>query len=92
VNPKDNADDPSGGQDVDEDAPPSDASKDAEKMDKYTNDQGMSTSTKTLVLQTDPLPNHEMSQIFHHSTNTFARVVIFGAVFILGFLTWVVAG
>jgi hypothetical protein len=32
-----------------------------------------------------------MSQIFHHSTNTFARVVIFGAVFILGFLTWVVA-
>src|SRR5664280_1210892 len=32
-----------------------------------------------------------MSQIFHHSTNTFARVVICGAVFILGFLTWVVA-
>src|ERR1035437_6099261 len=32
-----------------------------------------------------------MSQIFHRSTNTFARVVIFGAVFILGLLTWVVA-
>ena len=29
-----------------------------------------------------------MSQIFHHSTNTFARITIFGAVFILGFLTW----
>ncbi len=30
-----------------------------------------------------------MSQIFHHSSNTFARITIFGAVFILGFLTWV---
>ena len=29
-----------------------------------------------------------MSQIFHHSTNTFARITIFGAVFILGFLAW----
>ena len=29
-----------------------------------------------------------MSQIFHHSTNTFARITIFGAVFILGFVTW----
>src|ERR1051326_3448755 len=31
-----------------------------------------------------------MSQIFRHSPNTFARITIFGAVFILGFLTWVV--
>jgi hypothetical protein len=30
-----------------------------------------------------------MSQIFHHSTNTFARITLFGAVFILGFLGWV---
>jgi len=30
-----------------------------------------------------------MSQIFHRSTNTFSRIVIFGAVFILAFLTWV---
>ena len=29
-----------------------------------------------------------MSQIFHHSTNTFARITIFGAVFILGFVAW----
>ncbi|MEX2260816.1 MAG: cytochrome c3 family protein [Bryobacteraceae bacterium] len=29
-----------------------------------------------------------MSQIFHHSTNTFSRLTIFGAIFILGFLTW----
>lgn len=29
-----------------------------------------------------------MSQIFHHSTNTFARITIFGAVFVIGFLTW----
>ena len=29
-----------------------------------------------------------MSQIFHHSTNTFTRVTIFGAVFILGFVVW----
>src|ERR1035438_5710351 len=32
-----------------------------------------------------------MSQIFHRSTNTFARITIFGAVFILAFLTWVFA-
>lgn len=32
-----------------------------------------------------------MSQIFHHSTNTFSRLTVFGAVFILGFLTWVFA-
>jgi hypothetical protein len=31
-----------------------------------------------------------MAQVFHHSANTFARIAIFGAVFILGFLTWVV--
>jgi hypothetical protein len=30
-----------------------------------------------------------MSQIFRHSTNTFARITIFGAVFIVAFLTWV---
>lgn len=29
-----------------------------------------------------------MSQIFHHSTNTFSRLTIFGGIFILGFLTW----
>jgi len=29
-----------------------------------------------------------MSQIFHHSTNTFARITIFGGVFIVGFLAW----
>jgi hypothetical protein len=29
-----------------------------------------------------------MPQIFHHSTNTFARITIFGAVFILAFVTW----
>jgi hypothetical protein len=32
-----------------------------------------------------------MSQIFRHSTNTFARITIFGAVFVLAFLAWVVA-
>jgi hypothetical protein len=31
-----------------------------------------------------------MSQIFHHSTNTFARILLFGAIFIAGFLGWVV--
>src|SRR2546421_4575114 len=31
-----------------------------------------------------------MSQIFHHSTNTFTRITIFGAVFILGFIGWLV--
>ena len=30
-----------------------------------------------------------MSQIFHRSTNTFARITIYGAVFILGFVVWV---
>jgi len=29
-----------------------------------------------------------MPQIFHRSTNTFSKVSIFGAVFILGFLLW----
>src|SRR5438876_1703781 len=29
-----------------------------------------------------------MSQIFRHSTNTFTRITIFGAVFILGFAFW----
>jgi hypothetical protein len=32
-----------------------------------------------------------MSQIFHRSTNTFSRITIYGAVFILGFLVWVFA-
>ena len=31
-----------------------------------------------------------MSQIFRHSTNTFTRVLLFGAVFILGFAGWAV--
>jgi hypothetical protein len=31
-----------------------------------------------------------MSQIFHHSSNSFARITVFGAVFILGFLGWAV--
>jgi hypothetical protein len=30
-----------------------------------------------------------MSQIFRRSTNTFSRITIFGAIFFLGFLTWV---
>src|SRR5712671_2325126 len=29
-----------------------------------------------------------MSQIFHHSTNTFSRLSIFGGIFIIGFLVW----
>src|SRR5579864_6439637 len=29
-----------------------------------------------------------MSQIFHHSSNAIARITIFGAVFILGFVGW----
>jgi len=29
-----------------------------------------------------------MSQIFHHSANTFARITIYGAVFFIGFLGW----
>lgn len=32
-----------------------------------------------------------MAQIFHRSTNTVARVSIFGAVFLLGFLVWLSA-
>jgi hypothetical protein len=30
-----------------------------------------------------------MAQIFHRSTNTFARITIFGAIVFLAFLTWV---
>jgi hypothetical protein len=30
-----------------------------------------------------------MSQIFHHSTNSLARITIFGGIFILGFVGWV---
>jgi hypothetical protein len=33
-----------------------------------------------------------MAQIFHRSTNTLSRVTIFGAVFIIGFLLWVIGG
>src|SRR5215467_156886 len=29
-----------------------------------------------------------MAQIFHHSTNTFSRITIYGAVFALAFFTW----
>src|SRR5437660_3624546 len=29
-----------------------------------------------------------MSQIFHHSTNTFSRLSIFGGIFIIAFLVW----
>src|SRR5574340_789940 len=29
-----------------------------------------------------------MAQIFHHSTNTLARITLFGAVFAVGFLGW----
>ena len=29
-----------------------------------------------------------MSQIFHHSSNTLARITIYGAVFVLGFVGW----
>ncbi len=32
-----------------------------------------------------------MSQIFHHRSNAFARITLFGAVFILVFIGWVVA-
>ncbi len=31
-----------------------------------------------------------MPQIFHHSTNTFARLTIFGAIFVSAFLAWAV--
>ncbi len=33
-----------------------------------------------------------MAQIFHRSTNTLSRVTIFGAVFIVGFVLWVIGG
>ena len=33
-----------------------------------------------------------MAQIFHRSTNTLSRVTIFGAVFIVGFIFWVIGG
>ena len=33
-----------------------------------------------------------MAQIFHRSTNTLSRVTIFGAVFIAGFVFWVIGG
>jgi hypothetical protein len=33
-----------------------------------------------------------MAQIFHRSTNTLSRVTIFGAVFMIGFVLWVVGG
>ena len=32
-----------------------------------------------------------MAQIFHRSTNTFSRITIYGAVFVLAFLTWAFA-
>ncbi len=33
-----------------------------------------------------------MAQIFHRSTNTLSRVTIFGAVFIAGFVLWLIGG
>ena len=33
-----------------------------------------------------------MAQIFHRSTNTLSRITIFGAVFIAGFVLWVIGG
>ena len=33
-----------------------------------------------------------MAQIFHRSANTLSRVTIFGAVFIAGFVLWVIGG
>jgi len=33
-----------------------------------------------------------MAQIFHRSTNTLSRVTIFGAVFVAGFVLWVIGG
>jgi hypothetical protein len=33
-----------------------------------------------------------MAQIFHRSTNTLSRVTIYGAVFIAGFVFWVIGG
>src|ERR1035441_6975340 len=31
-----------------------------------------------------------MSQLFHHSANTLARISIFGGIFLVGFAGWVV--
>src|SRR5918912_923547 len=33
-----------------------------------------------------------MAQIFHRSTNTISRVTIFGAIFIVGFILWIIGG
>src|ERR1700716_2862677 len=33
-----------------------------------------------------------MAQIFHRSTNTLSRVTIFGAVFFIAFVLWVIGG
>src|SRR5436853_3388512 len=33
-----------------------------------------------------------MAQIFHRSTNTFSRATIFGAVFFIGFVLWLIGG
>jgi hypothetical protein len=33
-----------------------------------------------------------MAQIFHRSANTISRVTIFGAIFIVGFILWVIGG
>jgi len=33
-----------------------------------------------------------MAQIFHRSTNTLSRVTIFGAVFFVAFIFWVIGG
>ena len=33
-----------------------------------------------------------MAQIFHRSANTISRVTIFGAIFIAGFILWVIGG
>ena len=33
-----------------------------------------------------------MAQIFHRSANTLSRVTIFGAVFIVAFVLWVIGG
>ena len=33
-----------------------------------------------------------MAQIFHRSTNTFSRATIFGAIFFIGFVLWLIGG
>ena len=33
-----------------------------------------------------------MAQIFHRSANTLSRVTIFGAIFFVGFILWVIGG